>query len=101
MEVSGPIAIHTGMTHKVDDPKRVHEAAQQFESFLIAQMLKTERETGGSWLGTGDDAPGGTAVEMAEQEFAQALGKQGGLGLARLVEAGLNRASAAVKPSAD
>jgi Rod binding domain-containing protein len=38
---------------------------------------------------------------MAEQEFAQALGKQGGLGLARLVEAGLNRASAAAKPPAD
>ena len=91
MNVSGPIALHSGTTAKQDDPKRVHEAAQQFESFLIAQMLKSERESGGSWLGTGDDEAGGTAVEMAEQEFAQALGKQGGLGLARLVEAGLNR----------
>lgn len=93
MDVSGPIPVHTAPAPKRDDPQRVHDAAQQFESFLIAQMLKTEREAGGSWLGTGDDDAGATAVEMAEQGFAQALGKQGGLGLAHLVEAGVNRAN--------
>jgi len=75
-----------------DDPKKIHDAAQQFEALLIGQLLKTSREAGGSgWLGTGDDEAGETGLEMAEQQFAQMLAQRGGLGLARLVESGLRR----------
>jgi flagellar protein FlgJ len=77
-----------------DDPKKIKDTAQQFESLLIGQMLKTSREAGGSgWLGTGDDEAGSTAVEMAEQQVAQMLASHGGLGLARLIEQGLSRSS--------
>ncbi len=76
------------------NPEKVRNAAREFESFLIAQMLKSARESGSEgWMGTGDDQTGASAVEMAEQQFAQALSSAGGLGLARMVEASLNKAS--------
>jgi len=77
-----------------DDPKRVADAARQFESLMIGQLLKTMRESGeGGWLGTGDDQAGAQAMELAEEQVAQALAQQGGFGLARLVVAGLKKES--------
>jgi Rod binding domain-containing protein len=83
---------------KVEDPKKVHEAAQQFESLMIGQMLKSIRENGDSWLGTGDDAAGSSALELAEEELAKSLSAAGGLGLARMVEAGLTHHAPHPKP---
>jgi Rod binding domain-containing protein len=77
-----------------DDPKRVADAARQFESLMIGQLLKSMRESGeGGWLGTGDDQAGAQAMELAEEQVAQALAQQGGFGLARLVVAGLKKES--------
>lgn len=73
-----------------DSPEKMHDAAQQFESLLIGQLLKTSREAGGSgWLGTDQDDAGATAMEMAEQQFAKMLASNGGLGLTRTIETGL------------
>jgi flagellar protein FlgJ len=73
-----------------DSPEKIHDAAQQFESLLIGQLLKTSREAGGSgWLGTDQDDAGATAMEMAEQQFAKMLASSGGLGLSRTIETGL------------
>ena len=83
---------------KPDDPARIHEAAQQFEGFLISQILKT-MSSSGSFLGTEDDQAGSTAVDMAEEQFAKALSSRGGLGLAKLVEAGLQ--SSSIKPQGE
>ena len=72
------------------NPAKIHDAAQQFESVLIEQMLKTARESGsGEWFGT--DQASEPLAEMAEQQFAQLLASNGGLGLAKLVVNGLNR----------
>lgn len=79
-------------------PSRLHEAAQQFESFFVSAMLKIERDSGNSWLGTDEDDAGGTAVEMAETEFARAIGKQGGFGLARLIEQAVEHPSPSRQP---
>ncbi|MGI8991044.1 MAG: hypothetical protein ACR2I2_15880 [Bryobacteraceae bacterium] len=88
-----PLAI-SGKPPAPADPVKVRNAAREFESFLIAQMLKSARDSGSQgWMGTGDDQTGASAVEMAEQQFAQALSSAGGLGLARMVEASLNKAS--------
>jgi len=77
-----------------DSPAKIHEAAQQFESLLIGQLLKTSREAGGGgWMGTDDDDAGATAMEMAEQQFARMLAASGGLGLAKTIEAGLRARS--------
>jgi Rod binding domain-containing protein len=77
-----------------DDPKRVADAARQFESLMIAQLLKSMRESGeGGWLGTGEDQAGAHAMELAEEQMAQTLAQQGGFGLARMVVAGLRKES--------
>lgn len=72
--------------------QKVREAASQFESLLISQMLSSMRQAGGGgWLGSGDDQAGATMTEMAEQCVAQAIAASGGLGLAPLVEQGLGQ----------
>ena len=74
---------------------KVHKAAQDFEAIIIGQMLKSARESsfgGGGW-GTGGDPAGDVAIEMAEQQMAQMLASNGGLGLARIVSKGLEKIS--------
>lgn len=76
-----------------DDPDKVHHAAQQFESLLISQILKSAHSDAEGWLGTGDDQAGSSAMEIAEEQLAQSLSSRGGLGLARLIEKGLTKST--------
>ncbi len=70
----------------------MRDAAAQFESLLIAQLLKDMRESGsGGWLGTGEDQAGATMMEVAEEHLSRVLASQGGLGLANLVVEGLKQ----------
>jgi flagellar protein FlgJ len=88
--IAGGAAVPPVSAH--DETARVRDAAQQFESLLLGQILKSMRETaGGGWMGSGDDHAGATATEMAEEQFAQALAQSGGLGLANMVVSGLRR----------
>ncbi|MEO5922885.1 MAG: rod-binding protein [Bryobacteraceae bacterium] len=67
-------------------PKNVADAAQQFESLLLGQMLKD--------VGPSKDSEDSTAEpmwDMAAQQFAQVLSKNGGFGLAKLIAGGLER----------
>jgi Rod binding domain-containing protein len=87
-----PAAATTALSTKGGDSKeKVQEAARQFEALLIGQMLKSTRESEGGWMGTGDDEAGSSAMEYAQEMFAQALSARGGLGLATLVVQGLDR----------
>jgi flagellar protein FlgJ len=63
-------------------PSKVEDAAKQFEALLIGQMLRSVREAN-----TDEDADQSSAamLDMADQQFAQVLASQGGLGLARIV----------------
>jgi flagellar protein FlgJ len=72
-----------------DDPAKVKEVAKQFEALLIGQMLKSMRDSEGGWMGTGDDDASSSAMEYAQENFAQSLANSGGLGLASLVVKGL------------
>jgi flagellar protein FlgJ len=72
-----------------DDPAKVRQSAKQFEALLIGQMLKSMRDSEGGWLGTGDDDASSSAMEYAQESFAQSLANSGGLGLAKLVVKGL------------
>jgi Rod binding domain-containing protein len=75
-----------------DDPARVKDAATQFESLLLAQMLKSMHQADGSgWMGTGDDQASSSAMELADEQFASALAASGGLGIAKMVVTGLQR----------
>lgn len=72
-------------------PRNEREAAEQFEALLIAQLLKSARESNGEdgWLGTGEDKTSETIAEYAEQQVAQMLSSSGGFGLAELIARGL------------
>ena len=70
-------------------PSKTADAARQFEALLIGQMLKSMRDTEGGWLGTGDDESAASAMEYAQEIFAQSLSANGGLGMAKLVMRGL------------
>ena len=76
-------------------PTKIQNAAQQFESLLIGQILKSMQEASSSgWLGEEDQA-GQAAMGLAQEQFAQALASRGGLGLARLITKGLTTESQA------
>jgi|SRR5580704_14062986 flagellar protein FlgJ len=80
---------------KKDTPEKIEQAAKQFESLLIAQLLKSSHEAGSKgWLGEEDESSE-CASEMAEEQFAQALANGGGLGLSRMIVQGLTRSSEA------
>jgi flagellar protein FlgJ len=80
---------------KKDTPEKIEQAARQFESLLIAQLMKSMHETGSKgWLGEQDESSE-CASEMAEEQFAQALANGGGLGLSRMIIQGLTKSSEA------
>ena len=65
---------------------RLHDAASQFEAMLIGQMLKSVRESADG-LSAENDESMNTYSEISEQQFAQAISAQGGLGIAKMVTA--------------
>lgn len=75
-----------------DNDGKIRQAATEFEALLIAQMLKSTRESGGGMTGDADeqDETNSTVLELGEQQLAQALSSSGGLGIANIVIAGLN-----------
>jgi Rod binding domain-containing protein len=76
---------------KADDPVRIRDAAQQFEALLLNQILHSSHEAGSGWLGSGGDSSSDCATDFAEQQLATTIAQQGGLGLAKLITAGLQR----------
>jgi flagellar protein FlgJ len=76
---------------KGDSPAKIHDAAQQFEALLLGQILESVSQ-GGGWLGSGEDSASGCANSFAQQQLAAMMAKQGGVGLAKLIETGLTRA---------
>jgi Rod binding domain-containing protein len=84
----------TGLASKSKDtPDKILNAAKQFESLLVAQMMKSMSDSEGGWLGTGEDQSSSAAMEYGQEAFAQAVSANGGLGLAKMVADGLIRAA--------
>ena len=80
-------AITTPGNGQPDKSKRIHDAAQQFESVMIGEMLKSVRENSSSgWMGSGGSTGDDSALGMAEAQFANALTAGGGLGLTKMIE---------------
>jgi len=53
-------------------------------------MLRSIREEGSGWLGTGEDQASEAAFGLGEEEFARALSASGGFGISRFIQAGLD-----------
>jgi Rod binding domain-containing protein len=88
MSAINPAAFMTsGTPTGIARPKNGADAAQQFESLLLHQLLKSASSEEGGWLGTGEeDSAGLQALSLAQEQFASALAASGGLGLAKLLE---------------
>ena len=81
-----PPATPSAVTGAGADKARLENAAKQFESMLIGQILKSVRESA-SGLSAENDESMTTYSEIAEQQFAQSLAAQGGMGIAKMVTA--------------
>ena len=78
-------------SHAPAKPSKIHDAAQQFESLMINEMLKSVKESSSSgWLGSDGDSASESATDMAQAQFATALAKSGGLGLTKMIETNLS-----------
>lgn len=76
------------------------EVAQEFESLLIGQLLKSMRESSGAgWMGTGSDASASSIADFAEQQVAGVMARSGGFGLAALITKGLEQKAAQADPA--
>jgi Rod binding domain-containing protein len=83
-----------------DTPEAIAKAATQFEALLIGEVMKSAREANGSgWQDTDQEEAGSTLMEVSEQQLAQALAASGGLGLAKMISAGLSRTAGAKDPA--
>ena len=72
-----------------EDPGKIKKAASQFEALLIGQLLKSMQDSDGAWLGTDEDKSASSAMEYAQECFAQSMASKGGLGIAAMVTKGL------------
>ena len=70
-------------------PRSATEAAKQFEALLIAQMMRSAHESTGASLGPDQDSTSDTMWDVAAQQFAKLLASNGGLGLAKLIQKGI------------
>ena len=65
----------------------LNKAAHQFEAMFVGQMLRSVRESSED----SDDGANSTYLEMAEDQFSQALSAKGGLGIATIVMSKLGK----------
>lgn len=75
---------------------RLLHAAVEFESVLLGQWFQSAEKSFGTVPGddSSEDAQGEQMMGFAMQQVAQAIARTGGFGIARLVEQGLEHASA-------
>lgn len=77
-----------------NSPAKIRDAASQFESLLVGQILKSVHdEDGEGWLGTGEDQTASSAMGLADEFLAQSISRRGGLGLAKMISRQLEGAS--------
>ena len=69
-----------------NDSSELEKAGKEFEALMIAQLLKSVRETGdGGWLGSGGGDSNNSILQLAETQLAQAMAERSAFGIAALV----------------
>lgn len=84
LEANGPRS--SGCTSK--DPKSVHRVAQEFESLLISQLLKSMKQGA---LSEEDSGANDSVMQYAEESIARVLSQNGGIGMAKVIERALTQ----------
>jgi Rod binding domain-containing protein len=93
MEANGPRS--SGCTTK--DPKSVHRVAQEFESLLISQLLKSMKQGA---LGEEGGGANDSVMQYAQESMARVLSQNGGIGMASVIERALTPQSPEAQNSA-
>lgn len=93
MEANGPRS--SGCT--TTDPKSVHRIAQEFESLLISQLLKSMKQGA---LGEEDSGANDSVMQYAQESMARVLSQNGGIGMANVIERALTQKSSEAPISA-
>ena len=79
-------------SHKADSPEKIKDAASQFEGLMIGQILKAAHGDSDEGAFGGDaDPASASAMDFANEYFARAMAAQGGLGLSKIIVAGLQK----------
>jgi Rod binding domain-containing protein len=92
--MSGIVSMTAGAIPK--DTAKIKQSAEQFESLLIGQILHSAQSSDGGWLGT-EDSSSSSATDFAEEQLANTMAKQGGFGLAKMIERELDSRGSAPK----
>ena len=91
---TGPARAGDTAGHKKDNSAELTHAAEEFESLLLSQMLRSAREEGsGGWLGSGESQQMSSTMELAETQLARAMAQSGALGISKLLAGDLPGAS--------
>jgi Rod binding domain-containing protein len=77
--------------HLPGQTARIERAATDFEALLIQQMLKSARESASAPEDSDGADQNSAVMDLGEQQFAEALAHSGGLGIAKMVVAGLSK----------
>lgn len=86
VETAATVAAQQAQKEAKTDTSRLADAAKQFESMMIGQMLKSVRESSANgWMGSSESGSQLSAVEFGESQMAQAIAEGGGFGLAKMV----------------
>lgn len=86
------------------DPAQARKVAGEFEAMFVGMMLKSMRATVGKDELTGGGRGEETFRSLLDQEYAAAASRNGGLGLAKMIEKELTRtvgATPSLKGSGD
>jgi Rod binding domain-containing protein len=92
MEANGPRS--SGCT--TTDPKSIHRVAQEFESLLISQLLKSMKQGA---LGEEDSGANESVMQYAQESMARVLSQNGGIGIASVIERALTPKGSAAPTS--
>ncbi len=97
--IAGKIEGATAVEGQAQQHARLVDAAQQFESIFLGEMLKPMQSKDGGWGegdSSGDDSggSGGTLASYGVESVARAIAKAGGLGIARQVVEKVSREAA-------
>ncbi len=88
-----PENLFLSQNDKQHSSSKLHDAATQFEALMITEMMKTARESNDGGVDNGDETGEDSSLSMAEQQLAQSIASNGGLGLAKMVERTLSRST--------
>jgi Rod binding domain-containing protein len=80
-----------------NDPKSVHRVAQEFESLLISQLLKSMKQGA---LSEEDSGANDSVMQYAQESMARVLSQNGGIGMASVIERALTQRDAAAPDAA-